>query len=312
MRGTVHRLEGSSIDVNARSLHCGGVKPARFSYARPSTVAEATDILNRYPDEAKVLAGGQSLGPLLNFRLATPSVLVDINHVAGLDEVRCEQGRIVIGAAARQRDVERSADVAAGCPLIVEALHHVGHRAIRNRGTVVGSLSHADPAAEMPAVAVALDAEIEVTSADGTRTISARDFFRGYFTTALEPTELAVAVTFPEPPPETRVAWTEFAPRDGDFAVAGVAVVLRFDAEAAVIDARLVCSGVADVPVRLAEAESLLLGHRVTAAALGAVAAAAAAEVNPTSDLVGSTTYRKDLVAVLTRRGIQRALAEAA
>jgi carbon-monoxide dehydrogenase medium subunit len=284
------------------------VKPVPFEYVRPRTIDEAAQALAAN-DDSKVLAGGQSLGPLLNFRLATPAVIVDINRVSGLDGIEIVDGRLVIGATARQRDVERSALVRTACPLLSSALPHVAHRTIRNRGTVVGSLTHADPAAEMPTVALIANAEIRARSTQGERTIPAEEFFDGYFTSTLAEDEFAEAVTFPPPEPGTCFSWTEFAPRDGDFAIVGVGVALRLAADGTVADLRLGYSGVADRPLRIRPAEQLLLGRRIDDAALDEVGAAAAAEVAPQPDLIASTAYRQHLVAVLTRRGIRAALA---
>lgn len=259
-------------------------------------------------EDSKILAGGQSLGPLLNFRLATPSVIVDINRIPGLDGIDIEGGHLVIGATARQRDGERSALVHRACPLLTAALPHVAHRTIRNRGTLVGSLTHADPAAELPAVALITDAEIRAVSATGDRTIPAGSFFDGYFTNSLEEGELAVSVRFPPTQPGTRYSWTEFAPRDGDFAIVGVGVAVRLADDGTVADARLAYSGVADTPRRIGAAEDMLVGSPIDDARLEAVGAAAAGAVTPQPDLIASTAYRQHLVAVLTRRGIRSAL----
>lgn len=285
------------------------MKPAAFRYAAPRTVEETVDLLERHGDEAKVLAGGQSLGPLLNLRLATPSVVVDVNGVGDLAPAPADGGgSITIGAMTRQRDAERSPVVAAGCPLMRDALPFVAHRTIRNRGTVGGSLTHADPAAELPAVAVAVDAELIAVSRGGTRVVAAADFFLGFFTTALAPEELLTAVRLPKPAPRTGSAWQEFAPRHGDFAIVGVAATVRLAGDGTVASARLVYSGVADVPRRRAEAEAVLVGQPATEQAFAAAAAtAAAAAGDPPSDLLASADYRRHLVEVLTVRALHRA-----
>lgn len=284
------------------------MKPAPFEYVRPRTIGEAALALSAHED-SKILAGGQSLGPLLNFRLATPAVIVDINAVPDLDGIETIDGRLVIGATARQRDVERSPLVRIACPLLAAALPHVAHRTIRNRGTVVGSLAHADPAAEMPAVALLAGAEVRAVSTQGERSIPAAEFFDGYFTSTLAEGEFAVAVSFPPVVPGTRYSWTEFAPRRGDFAIVGVGVALRLDDDGTVAELRLGYSGVADTARRIGPAEEVLVGRRIDDAALEEVGSVAAAEVAPQPDLLASTAYRQHLVAVLTRRGIRAALA---
>lgn len=282
------------------------MKPASFSYFAPDSLDEAVTLLAEHGGSAKVLAGGQSLVPLMNFRLATPSVLVDLNCVSGLEGIAISDDRLVLGSMLRQSTAERSAEVARACPLLHASIPYIAHRTIRNRGTVGGSIAHSDPAAELPTVALALDAQIESTSVRGSRMIPAEDFFRGYFTTALADDEILTALHFPLH--SGRVSWTEFAPRSGDFAVVGIATVLDVEPDGTVGDCRLACCGIADRPVRLSGAESSLRGRLPTSDAVAETAAAAAREVDPVSDNVAGAGYRRHLVSVLVGRGVQAAL----
>jgi carbon-monoxide dehydrogenase medium subunit len=284
------------------------VKPLPFRYLAPRSLDEALEALASHGDDAKVIAGGQSLGPLLNLRLASPSVLVDLNHVSELGGEPIADGEsVTIGAMTRQRDAERSALLASACPLFTEALPYVAHRTIRNRGTVGGSLAHADPAAELPAVAVAVGAQLTALSVRGKRVVPAGAFFDGYFTTALEADEILCAIRLPKIRDASGSAWEEFAPRHGDFAIVGVAATVRLDENGAVAAASVVCSGVADVPKRAGDAEDAVLGRRLNAQTLAAAGAAAAAGCHPPDDLVGSTQYRRHLVALLTVRALRTA-----
>lgn len=288
------------------------MKPVDFGYVAPRTVDEALAVLSSDGDEGKVLAGGQSLGPLMNLRLATPSVVIDLNGITSLCGEPRDQGETIwFHALTRQREAERSPVAISGSPLLCEALHSVAHVTIRNRGTVVGSLAHADPAAEMPAVAVALDAEISVASTRATRTVPAHDFFRGHFTTVLEPDELITGMSVPKAVPRSGSAWQEFAPRHGDFAIVGVAAVLNVDGDGKVSAARLVYSGVSDVPHRSPEAEAVLVGNRAADDTLVAAAEAAARSCQPPADLIASAGYRRQLIRTLTTRVLRIALRRA-
>jgi CO/xanthine dehydrogenase FAD-binding subunit len=288
------------------------VKPAAFRYHAPERVDVAVRLLSEHGEDAKVLAGGPSLGPLLNLRLATPAVLVDVNRIPELDGHRVDpDGSLHLGAMTRQRDVECSAAVARGWPLLAQALPFVAHRTIRNRGTIGGSLAHADPAAELPAVAVALDAEITAAGVDGERTVPAASFFDTYFTTSLAADELLTAVRLPPAPARSGYSWQEFAPRHGDFAIVGVAACVTLSRDGAVEAARLVYSGVADAPLRVPAAEAVLVGQPPTDSAVTSAADAAAAAVQPPADLIASTRYRRRLVQVLTRRAVTEAAARA-
>jgi carbon-monoxide dehydrogenase medium subunit len=277
-----------------------------FSYEAPATVAEATALLAEHQDEASLLAGGQSLIPLLALRLARPAVLVDINGLDELSGVSVMDGQVVVGAMTREYMAEESETVAATLPLLASALPLIGHEAIRSRGTIGGSLAHADPAAELPAVARALDAEFVVRSQSGERVIPAAEWFEGYLTTARRPDEIIVEVRFPVAEPGTGVAFQEVARRHGDFAMVGLATSLTL-ADGAITDARLAFSGVADIPVRAPEAESLLVGQQPTAELFAEAARRAAAPLDPPSDLHGSSDYRKKVAAALVRRGLQAA-----
>ena len=275
-------------------------------YEAPTTIAEAVDLLAEHEDEASVLAGGQSLIPLMALRLARPAVLIDINGLSELSLVAVTDGRVTIGAMTREYVAEDSATVGDTVPLLAAALPLIGHEAIRSRGTIGGSLAHADPAAELPAVALALDAEFVVRGRAGERVVPAADWFEGYLATSRRPDELLTEVRFPAAGPGTGVAFLEVARRHGDFAIVGVAVSLTL-ADGAISDARLAFAGVSDVPVRVAEAEDLLTGERPSAELFAEAARVATAGLDPPADLNGSSEYRKQVAAALVRRGLQAA-----
>src|SRR5947209_4505276 len=289
------------------------MKPPPFDYVAPTSINEAVAALAQGGIEAKVLAGGQSLVPLLNFRLARPALLVDLNRVAELAYVTERDGGIAIGAMTRQARVERDPALAHSQPLLREAIRWVGHAAIRSRGTIGGSLAHADPAAELPAVAVCLDAQFSVIGPRGRRSIPAADFFLGYLSTALEPDEILVEAWLPALAPSTGQAWLEFARRHGDFALAGVAVSLCLRGEC-VQTARIVLTGVGGTPVRAREAETLLIGSSVLER-VSAAADAVRSAIDPDADIHASKEYRAHLAGVLTERAVrlayERALASA-
>lgn len=285
------------------------MKPAPFDYARPTSVEEAIALLDGGDDGAKILAGGQSLIPAMNFRLAQPSLLVDLADLDELTGIRSgADGGLWIGAMTRQRTVERSPLARDAAPLVVDAMSWVAHPQIRNRGTIGGSLAHADPAAELPAVMVALDATMVVRGADGARRVPARDFYRGLFTTALEPGELLVAVEVPPAPGGASCAFEEVARRHGDFALAGVAVALSRDDGGTVSGAAIALLGVEDVPV-LSDAGAELIGRPPRSKVIAAVADATAAALDPPGDIHATAEYRRHLAGVLTRRALERALA---
>lgn len=285
------------------------MKPAPFKYAAPQTVDEALDLLAEYDHDGKVLAGGQSLVPLLNMRLARPSVLIDLNRVAGLDYIREDGGTVAIGAMTRQRTIERSPVVREKLPLLWEAIRYVGHPQIRNRGTIGGSLAHADPSAELPAVALAVDATLVTRSAGGGRTLSADGFFVSYLATALEPDELLTEIRLPVHG-HKRTAFLEVARRHGDFALAGVAAILGMT-EGTCTDVRLVFTGVGAIPTRVSEAEQALTGRRPDARALSDVSRVVSERLDPDSDIHASADYRRRVGGALAARAVAAAVTRA-
>ena len=280
-------------------------------YEAPTTVSEAVALLAEHQDEASVLAGGQSLIPLLALRLARPAVLIDINGIDDLSGVSAANGWVAIGAMTREYVAEDSGTVAGAVPLLAAALPLIGHEAIRSRGTIGGSLAHADPAAELPAVARALEAEFVVRSQAGERVIQAADWFEGYLTTSRHPDELLVTVRFPAAAPGTGVSFQEVARRHGDYAIAGLAASLTLSG-GAISDARLAFAGLSDVPVRAASAEDLLAGERPSAELFDEAARRATEDIDPPADLHGSSDYRKKVAAALVRRGLRATAGNAA
>ena len=287
------------------------MKPPPFRYAAPTSVEEVLDLLAaNADDEPRVLAGGQSLVPLMNFRLAQPGFLVDLRLVEALTTLRTDGDVLVIGAMVRQSAAERSPEVALAAPLLAEALGYVAHTPIRNSGTVGGSLAHADPAAELPAVALALDAELVAAGPGGTRTIPAAEFFHGSFTTALEPGEILTEVRVPSREGVGGHAFVEFARTHGNFALVGVAAVIELD-EDIVAGVSIALSGVASTPVRATAAERTLAGTSADAATIKVAVDAAVDELSPAGDLHGSTETRTDIARSYLRRGIELALSRA-
>lgn len=280
------------------------MKPPPFIYEAPTSLEEALALLAEHGDEAKVLAGGQSLVPLMALRMAHPAVLVDVNGLSDLASVTTSNGSLVVGALTRERAAERAAEVRAHAPLVAEALPLIGHQAIRSRGTVGGSLAHADPAAELPAVALALDAELVATSkARGERVMTAADFFQGFFTTALQADEILTAVRFPTAAPGTGACFAEVARRHGDFAMVGAAASVTLNGDA-IGDARLALIGMAEIPVRALAAEESLRGAAPADDAFRAAAATAVRDLEPSSDLHASAAYRRHVAGVLVRRAL--------
>ncbi|HUB96028.1 MAG TPA: xanthine dehydrogenase family protein subunit M, partial [Stellaceae bacterium] len=280
--------------------------PAPFDYRSPDTLAEAMALLASHAGEAKLLAGGQSLMPVLNFRLATPSLLVDLGRVPDLDGIAIGEDGVRIGAMVRWRAIERDPRLAAAHPLLKEAVSHVAHYQIRNRGTAGGSLAHADPAAELPGIAVACDGEIAIVGPKGARTVKAADFFIGPLATVLAEDEIITALALPPWPKERRWAFLEFARRRGDFAMAGIALFYDRDGGHA-RNAHVGVIGAASRPHRLGKAEARINGSTLDDAAILAAARAAAAEVDPPEDFHASAAYRRNLVEVLTERALRRA-----
>jgi aerobic carbon-monoxide dehydrogenase medium subunit len=281
------------------------MKPSRFRYFLAHSVDEAVQLLAEQGEESRVLAGGQSLMPLMNMRLARPSVLIDLNEISALAYIRPWDGGLALGAMTRDADLERAKLAAERIPLLVEAVRHVGHPAIRNRSTIGGSIAHADPAAELPAVMLALNAEFEARGRSGSRTISARDFFKGYLSTDLKAGEVLTELRIPGLPSRAGSAFVEFSRREGDYALAGVAAIITLDEDGTIADARLGLCSVGPAPVRPQAAEALLRGQRPGEEAWVAAATAVVAGLdNPPSDIHGSAGYRRHLAGVLTRQAL--------
>lgn len=289
------------------------MKPAPFRYARAETLAEAIALLAAEPGERKLLAGGQSLVPMLNMRLVRPAVLVDVNGLRELTGITPgPEGGLRLGALTRHAELAASPAVLERAPLLAEAARHVGHAAIRNQGTLGGSLAHADPAAELPAALLALDARVRISGPRGAREVAAEAFFRGLLTTALEADEILTAIEVPAQPPGW--GFVEIARRPGDFALAGVAAVVRVapGAPTRVEHARLVGFGIGDRPLRLAGAERHLTGRPLDADIAARAGAATGSDCNPPSDVHGSAEYRRHLATVLTERALLQASARLA
>jgi aerobic carbon-monoxide dehydrogenase medium subunit len=282
------------------------MKPPPFEYYRATTVEEAIALLSQYGPDAKVLAGGQSLLPMMKFRLARPSVLVDLRCVQDLAYVRQIDGRLTFGAMARLASLE-SDRIRAHCPILTEAAQHIGHPAIRHQGTVCGSLAHADPAAELPVLALALDAELVATGPTGGRLIPARDFFISMLTTSLGSNEILTEARFPVLGPETGWGFGELSRRPGDFALAMAAATLRVGGAGSIADARISLGAVADRAIRCPEAEAALLGRRGGKEAFQEAAALASEPLEPPSDVHASSGYRRHLARVLVERALARA-----
>ena len=285
------------------------MKPSRFRYHAPATVADAIALLAEHGDEAKVLAGGQSLVPMMSLRLATFGHLVDLNRVSGLDAIERKNGALRVGAIVRQARAEHDATVAADVPLLAKALPHIGHFQIRNRGTVGGSLAHCDPASELPAVALALDATLEANGPGGVRSIDAADFFDGPFQTTLAEDEILTATSFPVWDAGSGFAVEEVARRHGDFALCGAVCGVTLDGDA-VTRAAIAMFGVGPTAVRTPAAEQALIAAGA-GADLASVGAEAAAQVDPSDDIHASGAYRKQVAAVVVRRALSAAIEEA-
>jgi carbon-monoxide dehydrogenase medium subunit len=288
------------------------MKPAAFKYFRPRTVDEALALLAEHAGDAKPLAGGQSLIPAMNFRLATPAVLVDLNALSDLAYIKDGEQGLRLGGMTRQRALERSPAVARQAPLVSETMPFIAHPAIRNRGTVGGSLAHADPAAELPAVMLALDAQFTARSPRGSRSISAGDFFTGLFSTALEPGELLTDITIPRVAKRSGYAFQEVSRRHGDFALVGVAASVVLDERGRCASARIALLSVGDRPMLAEQAAKALNGQLPSADAIKAAAdAASSKDIDPSSDIHASARYRRQLANVLTRRVLKLAFERA-
>ncbi|HEV3216484.1 MAG TPA: xanthine dehydrogenase family protein subunit M [Vicinamibacterales bacterium] len=289
------------------------MKPAPFEYFRPRTIDEALGLLAEHAGHAKPLAGGQSLIPAMNFRLATPAVLVDLNALSDLAYIKGDDQGLRIGGMTRQRAVERSALVAREAPLVAETMPFIAHPAIRTRGTIGGSLAHADPAAELPAVMLALNARFSLRSAGGSRSVSADDFFTGLFSTAVEPGELLTEITVPKAGSRTGFAFQEISRRRGDFALVGVAASVTLDEAGCCAGARIALLSVGDRPVLAGQAAKAMAGRTPSPDTIRAAASAAAGtDIDPPSDIHASAKYRRQLASVLTRRVLTVAFERAA
>ncbi|MEA2623976.1 MAG: aerobic carbon-monoxide dehydrogenase medium subunit [Candidatus Binatota bacterium] len=286
------------------------MKPGRFAYACPRTLDEALALAAN--GEAKCLAGGQSLMPMLNLRLARVEALIDLNRVPELARLERRDGILQVGATVRHRALEESPIARELQPLVPRAAREIGHLAIRNRGTIGGSLAHADPAAEWPLVAALLDAEVTLASAGGARKLPARDFFLGPLTTAASPSEIVTAITFPAAAAGTRFAFHKLCRRPGDFAIVAVAAAIRLDANGRCVAASLAVGGAHDVPLRARAAEGILTGSGGEIDAIRSAADAAARDCEPGSDVHGSAAFRRRMVTVLAARAIREASAPAA
>jgi carbon-monoxide dehydrogenase medium subunit len=283
------------------------MKMPAFEYACPATLAEAVKLLASHDGDAKPIAGGQSLVPMMAFRVAQPSLLVDLRKLPELKEIRISSDGVRLGAMVRWRDIEDDARLDTAHPLLKAGIAHVAHYQIRNRGTVGGSIAHADPAAEMPGLAVTCDAEIAVTGKSGARVIKAADFFVGALTTALEPDEIITEIRLPAWPTSRRYGFQEFARRRGDFAMAGIALYYDTDASGKATNAHVGVIGVGDKPQRLASVEAAINGRIIDDATIAKAGAAASAAVTPQEDIHASAAYRRALTGTLVERALKSA-----
>ena len=286
------------------------MKPPRFQYCAPGMLDEALALLDQYGEDAKILAGGQSLIPLLNMRLAGPQYLIDINHISELNYIEPEDGYLAIGANVRQRQIERSPLVKEKHPLLAEVVQHIGHMQIRNRGTIVGSIAHADPAAELPALLTCLNGEVVAQSIHGERVMKAEDFFTGYLSTGLNAGEMLIEVRFPWIPPQSGWAFMEFARRSGDYALVGTAAVVTPSLSDHCMSAHIAYLGIAGLPLRVRAIEQILTGTTLDEQILNQAAELARAFVSDDMEDVHATVdYRRALSAEITKRVLQTAWA---
>jgi aerobic carbon-monoxide dehydrogenase medium subunit len=286
------------------------MKPAPFDYHAPTSTGEAVELLAEFGDRGRVLSGGQSLFQLMNFRVVKPENLIDINPVTELDYIRSNNGTLAIGARTRQSTLERSREAAEWTPLMVEAVKNVAHPSVRNRGTVGGSVAYADPASELPAVVLAMDGELVLTSGQGQRMLAAADFFRGPYTNACSADELLTEVRLPPWPSRTGHAFLEFQRKHGSYALMGTAVLVHLDGDSIDRVAISLC-GVDETPVRAHKAEELLTGNTSSEEVFEEAAEAAAPELNPLPDPKGSPEYRRKLAKVFIRRALELAVRRA-
>lgn len=284
------------------------MKPAWFDYHAPETLEDALELLDEDGFDGRVLAGGQSLMPMLNMRIVNPSMLVDINRIGSLDILEAGPGGLRVGALVRHADLMAHPAVREDWPLLAEASKQIAHITIRNRGTVCGSVAHNDPAAEHPSLLVTLDGSVVVASTKGRREVPAAEFFDGTMSTVLEPGEMVVELHYPRPPAGATFGFAEFARRLGDFAIAGAAVQMSIK-EGACEHARLTIIGMGDGPFRAEAAEAILVGSKLDAAAISAAAEAVRSAVSPSKDVHASASYRRHLAGVMTRRALEQASA---
>lgn len=283
------------------------MKPCAFEYFNPQSVPEAIELLDRYGNEAKIIAGGQSLVPMMNFRLARPEILIDINGIKELEYIKTEGDELVIGALTRERDIEQSPLVIEKWPILSKAVSFIGHSAIRNRGTVGGSLVHADPSAEIPTSLCALNGKVKVMGPSGEKILEPEEFFLTYLTTSLEPSDLLVEVRIPALPEKMGWSFSELSRRSGDFAIVAVGILLFTETVGVCREARISMGGVAPTPVRAEEAEALLAGQKITEKLIAEAAQQAAEETDTDPDYHASAEYRKDMARVFVKRGLQEA-----
>lgn len=282
------------------------MKPPAFEYAAPSTIDEAVKLLASSGGNAKVISGGQSLMPMLAFRLAAPDLLVDLKQLKGLNKISIGEDGVHLGARVRWCDIEADERLLQHHPLLAKAIEHVAHYQVRNRGTVGGSLAHADPSAEMPGIAVTCDAILTIVGDSGTRTEVATNFFTGPLQTTLGPDEILTDIHLPAWPADRRWAFMEFARRKGDFAMAGVALFYDLDAAGRVTNAHVGAIGVSDTPIRLSAVEAVLNGKPLDDVAIAAAAKTARETVEPPSDIHAPAAYRRSLLATLLERGLKQ------
>jgi CO/xanthine dehydrogenase FAD-binding subunit len=288
------------------------MKPAPFEYHAPDSLELALDLMSQYAGEAKILAGGQSLVPAMNFRIVQPSALIDLNRISGLGYVREEDRVLRIGAMTRERELEFNPLISTWAPLLAEAAPHIAHPQIRNRGTIGGSIVNADPAAELPVLMLALGAQLKAKNVSGERWIEAQNFFMGMFTTALELDEILVEIELPASPPRTGWAFLEVAPRAGDYALMGVAALVTLDQNGKCERAKLVYLNAGEGPVEAKEAEKLLIGESLSEGLIESTASKASeTELNPFGNIHTSPEFQRHLANVLTKKALKQAVQRA-
>jgi 2-furoyl-CoA dehydrogenase FAD binding subunit len=287
------------------------MKPAPFDYYQARTLDEAVELLSEYGDDSKIISGGQSLIPMLNFRLARPKVLIDISNIENRNKIENDSEGIKVAGTTLQRFLEQSEVVQKELPILYEATKHIGHVQIRNKGTVGGTIVHADPASELPAISLVLDAEFEIKSKSDQYTVEAEDFFVTYMTTSLQTNEILSSVYFKKPPKNSGWGFHEIARREGDFALAGSAAVIGLDANGKCNHARVALFGVASTPVRARQAEEMLIGKAYSAELLKEAAEAVQQVIDPESDVHATEEYRREVSSVLTLRSLEDAFGRA-